>query len=494
MMLLKSSDISPRKPAIINADHSEHEIKPQHCTEEAISTEMNSFGFYVKELESYANAALSGEDSFVAKVNFHELLNGEVGAELRRRVPLTYRQEIGAFFTGENLRQIVFNSFPGDPIETALWDPACGAGDLLLTYAKRLPINTSIERTIKDWGKAIFGNDIEALFLRAAKSRLVLLAYARGARSKSKNKVTLENTFPNLIKRNSLTEKFTTPKANVVLNPPFVSIQADKNCEWGNGNVSAAAVFVEMCVKKSLPGTKIVAILPDVLRTGTRYAQWRSLINKHSDIEKIDIYGSFDPQADVDVFVLELTTKSSKNFSNAKDWTWGITDNAAIERIEHYFSISVGPVVPHRHKEVGEESPYLHARESPAWGMLEEISTRRRFSGRTHQPPFVVIRRTSSPSDRERAIGTIINCTEAVAVENHLIICKPHDNSLESCKILLETLKSNSTNEWLNSRIRCRHLTVGSIKEVPFLQANQKIGTDLVAHPQNLKGKKWREI
>lgn len=477
MMLLKSSDITPRKPAIINADHSEHEIQPQQSTEESVSPEMNSFGFYVQELESYANSALSGEDSFTAKINFHELFDGEVGAELRRRVPLNYRQEIGAFFTGENLRQIVFNSFSEDPIETALWDPACGAGDLLLTYAKRLPVDPSIERTIKNWGKVIFGNDIEALFLRAAKSRLVLLAYARGARRKSKNKVALGNTFPNLKKRNSLTKKFTPPKANIVLNPPFISIQADKNCEWGKGNVSAAGVFVEMCVKKSLPGTRIVAILPDVLRTGTRYAQWRALIKKHSEIEKVDIYGSFDPQADVDVFVLELTTKSSKKSFISKDWAWGNTDNAATERIEHYFSISVGPVVPHRHKEVGEELPYLHARESPAWGMLDEISTRRRFSGRTHQPPFVVIRRTSSPSDRERAIGTIINCTEAVAVENHLIICKPHDNSLETCKILLETLKSNSTNEWLNSRIRCRHLTVGSIKEVPLLKVNQKKST-----------------
>lgn len=474
-MHLKSSDTPPPKPATINAAHSEYEIQPRHCTEESISTEMNSFGFYVKKLESYANAALSGDDSFIAKINFHELLNGEVGSELRRRVPLTYRQEIGAFFTGENLRQIVFNSFSEDSTETALWDPACGAGDLLLNYAKRLPINPSIESTIKNWGKVIFGNDIEALFLRAAKSRLILLAYARGARRKSKNKVALENTFPNLKKRNSLTERFTAPKANVVLNPPFVSIKADKNCEWGKGNVSAAAVFVEMCVKKSLRGTKIVAILPDVLRTGTRYGQWRALIKKHSEIEKIDIYGSFDPQADVDVFVLELTTKSSDKSFISKDSDWGITDNAATERIEHYFSISVGPVVPHRHKEVGDELPYLHARESPAWGTLEEISTRRRFSGKAHQPPFVVIRRTSSPSDRERAIGTIINCTEAVAVENHLIICKPHDNSLESCKILLETLKSNSTNEWLNSRIRCRHLTVGSIKEVPLLQVNQEI-------------------
>jgi hypothetical protein len=55
-----------------------------------------------------------------------------------------------------------------------------------------------------------------------------------------------------------------------------------------------------------------------------------------------------------------------------------------------------------------------------------------------------------------------------VAVENHLIVFLPKNNKLSECKRLLRVLKSRKTDQWLNNRIRCRHLTVRSLNELPW--------------------------
>ena len=69
---------------------------------------------------------------------------------------------------------------------------------------------------------------------------------------------------------------------------------------------------------------------------------------------------------------------------------------------------------------------------------------------------------------KKRAIATIITGKEEVSVENHLIVLIPHDLSLESCKELMLRLRSKETDEWLNERIRCRHLTVSALNELPW--------------------------
>ena len=430
--------------------------------------DMIRFEEYVHELESYATAALAGNNQALEDIDFTKLLNGGVGLELRRRVALEHRQQIGAFFTGESLRLSAFGQIFNSAVEGPVWDPACGAGDLLLSYAEKLPILPDIGDTITSWGNKLYGNDIQDVFLRAAKARLVLAAFARGARNLDERNLSLHSVFPNFLQQDSLHTPLDECPADVVLNPPFISLIASHDCEWGSGSVSAAAVFVDMCLKVASPGTRIIAILPDVLRTGTRYERWRKMVAEHAEVKRVDIYGPFDPQADVDVFILELQVRHSRMLQLGQEGPWGLLNNSLQEKISSYFSVSVGPVVPHRHREEGPDLAFLHSRDATPWGTLDQLAPRRRFTGTTHYPPFVVIRRTSSPSDRNRAIGTIINCTEPVAVENHLVVCKPNDGRIESCQSLLEVLKSSSTNDWLNNRIRCRHLTVGAVKEIPF--------------------------
>ena len=102
--------------------------------------------------------------------------------------------------------------------------------------------------------------------------------------------------------------------------------------------------------------------------------------------------------------------------------------------------------------------------------IIREFDEYRSFTGRVLKPPFVVIRRTSSPSDKYRASGTIVLGKKPVAVENHMIVIKPKSSTLKDCKKLLKTLKLSETNNFLNDRMRCRHLTVGVIKKIPLHQ------------------------
>jgi len=84
-------------------------------------------------------------------------------------------------------------------------------------------------------------------------------------------------------------------------------------------------------------------------------------------------------------------------------------------------------------------------------------------------PPFVVIRRTSSPSDNPRARATIIRGNQSVAVENHLIALKPKSGYVRDCQKLTKMLAKPATDIFLNQRIRCRHLTVSAVKDIPWI-------------------------
>ena len=55
-----------------------------------------------------------------------------------------------------------------------------------------------------------------------------------------------------------------------------------------------------------------------------------------------------------------------------------------------------------------------------------------------------------------------------VFVDNHLIVLKPISGTLRDCKKALAILKENQTNEWLDDKIRCRHLTVKIVSKIPF--------------------------
>ena len=391
--------------------------------------------------------------------------------ELREVVQLPALKNKGIFFTDRphaTNAALLLGDQP--PNQTKYLDPQCGAGDLLLAVADRLPLKPTIHDTLSLWGNSLHGCDLFPTFVRATKARLALLAMNR---SRSRARVTVDaltNLFPSITTGDALaTPAIYAHCDRVIMNPPFLPIDAPNGCSWSTGKINSAAYFLEQAVLNCSPGTRIVAILPDVLRSGSRYTRWRRHLTTHVTVKDIRLCGVFDRYTDVDVFLLHLdVTKptTAHTADNAHDWYTNNPDSNGT--VSAHFAINVGAVVPYRDPHCGPSYPYLHVKSLPPWSTVADIPETRRFTGRVFVPPFVAIRRTSSPKDPKRSVATIVQGKNPVAVENHLLVCMPSDHSIDLCQALLKRLRSPKTDEWLARRIRCRHLTVSTVGEIPW--------------------------
>lgn len=426
------------------------------------------FSKYCDEIESlYEKSPL-----FIEKKGSSTcILNGGATSALQRLISVEVRKQAGIFFTSTDLADRVAKQLsPLLRMGVDLFDPACGAGNLLIACTRYLPSGESFDDTVRIWSELIRGYDLFPEFIRAARLRLAIAA----ANRHPKEQINLEN-----MKTERLFEKLktgdvfhageTNPSTCVVVNPPFGYMPAPKDCSWGNGRIQIAGWFVERLLRMANEGQHLVAILPDVLNSGTRYKLWRDTVcSLVSDIA-VEQAGRFDPDTDVDVVIVHLIVGRGKDGS--VEWPDNLPQTKGLTRkVSDCFESHVGAVVPHRDPNEGESYPYIHARTALAWQILENISERRRSIRRVFKPPFVVVHRTSSPSDKYRCVGSIVNESEEVAVENHLIVLLPKDGSLESCKQLLESLKHTETNDWLNHRIRCRHLTIPALCDLPYYE------------------------
>lgn len=427
---------------------------------------MNALLPYVRELERELSAPrLSGAqwESWCDRC-----LDGGPSRELRAAVQRADLREQGAFFTSPELGRRAALAFgPPTADESVYFDPACGTGDLLLAAAGRLPRAPTVAETLALWGGRLAGCDLSPVFVRAASARLALLAMRRcGARERIAPEAA-GGLLPAVTVGDALRcpERYATAD-RIMMNPPFRAIRAPNGCVWSAGRINSAALFTETAILNSRDGTRITAILPDVLRSGSRYRRWRCMIGGNAVVDEITAYGAFDRHADVDVFLLRLTVAKGKEVPTAEEWA-GI-DRACSDTVAGHFTVRVGAVVPHRHGETGPEYPYLHARSLPPWQTVTKITKTRRFAGTVFAPPFVAVRRTSGPRDRHRAVATIVLGRRAVAVENHVIVCLPDDGTIERCRALLARLRSGNTDGWLNRRIRCRHLTTSAVAEIPW--------------------------
>lgn len=398
------------------------------------------------------------------------VLDGEPAAKSRVVIPLEVLRDNGAFFTRRELaNQLISSIEPQLADGVVISDLACGIGNLLIACAYHLPILEDSKQTLELWGRNLCGLDIHDEFVRTAKARLALVALERGVALPTD--LDLKNTFPHILRGDTFEQAEMISRAKcITLNPPFNTMPAPAGCTWATGRVSTAALMLERCVLNAKPGTTIVAILPEVLRTGSHYLRWRKEIERHAHIESVEIVGLFDVWTDVDVFILRLTTGTTQ-VERSETW-WQSTKEllGSNQRFQDLFEVRVGPVVPHRDPHRGKWCPFVHAHELPAWKAVDTDSgfSHRRFAGTTYTPPFVVVRRTSRPGDKNRAVATLITGKRPVAVENHLVVLKPRNGSLELCFDSLEKLRFSDTNVWLNERIRCRHLTVSSIGELPW--------------------------
>lgn len=410
-------------------------------------------------------------------------LNGQLSKTLRDVVPLATLQEFGAFFTSDSMAdQLIADLTDQEIAKRSVFDPACGGGNLLLAYARRLPLQATLSATVETWGRQIFGYDIQSEFIRSTRARLVLLAFQRGYEHFGNSffddaLYDLSSTFPNLQTCDALEAHW--PSADVtLLNPPYNRVPVDEECKWATGRVSHAAKFMIKAANNTIHSAIVRAILPDVLRAGSNYRAWRNNIAATARVSGIRILGQFDTDTNVDVFLLSLESKSNGDHCIEAQETTHWSQNPSLSYLSNsgvvgdLFKVSVGRVVPHRDKEIGTEFPYLHAKALAPWGIVGAIDHRRKFTGVTFNPPFVVIRRSSRSSDKHRAVATIIKAASSkgsnIAVENHLIVVQPKSGLLRDCQKLLKILQLNETSQWLNERIRCRHLTVSAVENIPW--------------------------
>lgn len=426
---------------------------------------MERFHEYVERLERIAQG-LHVLNPTEMRERLALCLNGEPWEILRRTDAPRIRQQ-SAYFTSAKLASRLAARVPVDEGTRRLYfDPACGAGDLLLAVAKRLPIADTLTATLIDWGHRLAGYDISDDFVRATKARLLLLATKRCRVRPDIRGTILQDVFPKVVQRDYLADSkcMYRPDA-VVMNPPFSYTDAPHECRWARGRVTAAAVFTENAIQGAREGATIAAILPDVLRSGSRYQGWRRIINTMGTIRQERPLGIFDRWADVDVYLFDFRKVATSRHSCSTIQSLHASRSGGVGK---RFAVHVGPVVPHRHEDTGTDVRYIRARSVPAWGEHRDVTERRGFTGRLFEPPFVVVRRTSRPDQAKRAVATLILGDGPVAVENHLIVMLPNNRTIQSCRDLVLRLRSHKTDKWINRALRCRHLTTRVLTELPW--------------------------
>jgi hypothetical protein len=427
---------------------------------------MKAFADYVKTIEGLVARVAHEPASSALYGQVTAALDGQPGAELRRAVDLQSRRAQGAFFTSAAMaKRTLRPDFLSLNEDSIIVDPTCGAGDLLLACAGQLPEAHDFASTVALWSGQLYGRDLHSEFAQAAKMRLALAAWERcpGHFAVPLSRAAL---FPGITAGCSFANVDMIRKAtHIVLNPPYSTMDAPKDCQWGSGRVSMAACFLDHCVTNAGEQTRIVAILPEVLRSGERYRRWRAWMQRRVYVEHVGLLGQFDRWTDIDVFALELRITAP---SGNKRSRWIYPRRVSTATVADYFLVSVGTVVPFRHAQCGPRVRYIHPRLVPPWGTDARATEYRRFAGTTYEPPFVVVRRTSRRGDRQRAIGTIVTGKGPVAVENHLLVLRPKDKTIRRCRQLLGVLRSPRTDKWFDQRLRLRHLTVGAMIELPW--------------------------
>lgn len=407
-------------------------------------------------------------------IDVPRLLDGAAAEAVKTLLPLNYRQQHGIFFSGHEIATLAATQlFSSLVAGKTVFDPACGAGDLLLAAARQMPLQKNLIATIQNWTQVIGGCDIHNEFVQATRMRLFLLARSRHIERGDINASVLFQSWMfsqieclDYLKSKSAGRDYSC----IIANPPFGYVKVPKKCSWSTGQTQLAAVFLDAIVERSHPTQHIVAILPDVLRSGSRYGRWRGQICERSSHVEVLPYGRFDEQTDVDVFLLDI--KATDQSLDKASVAWPSFHNASdsqqtSNRLRDKYEVRIGSVVPHRLTKRGKWAPYLCVKTAPPFS--ETTPTNRlRFTGTLFHPPFLVIRRTSNPADEHRIIPTIVRGENPVAVENHLIAIFPKSNDLSSCISLFKHLTSPQTRNWIDNAIRCRHITKQILLELPI--------------------------
>jgi hypothetical protein len=433
-----------------------------------------SYAEYTDQLAQLIAHARRGEwESIRDEVT--SVLDGRASDQTRALIPRQTRRAAGAFFTTGAVREGYARLLATAPQTTAgYWDPTCGAGDLLLAASENLSLSSTPIRTIRSWSRLLRGHDLYEPFILATRMRLVLAVLLRHHLQGDTGSITdraLGGAFERVTVADGLAALNNDPyfAGNLLLNPPFAAEPLTEDCAWSTGRTSQAAVFSAAAAERLKVGGQLTAILPDVLRAGSRYAAWRGYLEQLLTIDVVARFGQFDAHTDVDVFF--LTARRSGTPGPPAGW-WPESAAHSGSAVGDYFEVRVGAVVDFRDPRDGPPVPYLTARDLPPQGVAGIPNRTRGFAGGLMTPPFVAMRRTSRPGQgaggSTRGAGVLILGEMPIAVDNHVIVLRPLDGSEDRCRDLLKQLDQPESAAWLDERIRCRHLTVRAVRELPF--------------------------
>lgn len=246
----------------------------------------------------------------------------------------------------------------------------------MLAATEYLPTGASLAETVRLWGQRLRGTDLQVPFVDAARLRLFLAAVARHHGETSPGAVDVEaglRAFRSVQVGDGLTllRSSSSYRGHLLLNPPYGSVPSDAGCDWTSGIVSQAAVVVLAAAQSLATGQRLFAILPDVLRSGSRYEPWRSRIEALLNVERADLYGQFDAHTDIDVFLLRAVRQRKRTPRTPTGPWW--PDPIASTFVEDAFEVRVGPVVDNRDPHEGPTVPYLIARDLPC-GRINQSS------------------------------------------------------------------------------------------------------------------------
>lgn len=398
-------------------------------------------------------------------------LSGDDFSSFDKLIPMNEAKAMGVYFTPSKLASEMasdLNKLKKLKKNSVIIDPTCGCGALLLAVAEYLPLGEDLVDTLTIWGKILHGIDLNDSFIDITKIIIINEARKKTMDLQYYDLFYLKSLLPNIVQGDFFEKTELLKKAtHIISNPPYHKIKLDskRNSVYGGSVNIAAIITYEMLTKLNKAAFNI--LLPEVLRVGTRYEKWRSSISSFCSA-KVIVHGDFGPSADVDVFSLQGNILLKKN-----EITWKKT-KARINTVKDNFLVHVGCFVPHRDLQEGDYACYIHARNIKDFSIVEHVTEKIKTKKKLVKPPFVVIKRTSSPSDKKRARAAIINTKSPVLVENHLITLSPINGELEECKNLLKVLFSEEIDCFLNENIRCRHLTVGIIKDIPYSKKEDK--------------------
>lgn len=419
-------------------------------------------------LSSFATTLMSAgspDDETMSEKLVSDLMNGHATDFVYSTLSLADRRKHGIFFSGPAWAKKILSGQ-----KMARWqrfiDPSVGVGDLLIEVCNYLPLEGSPSKTIEDWAGRLVAIDLRKSFLDIAWLRIQALAVHRHSVEKNQTSDFVFRGLPkNFIVGDALTIDLNLRQYDcVVMNPPYQRIIAPTKSIVGKGKRSAAALHLEHVILQAPPGVGVFALVPDVLRSGSSYERFRREFREIADVSSFDPFGAFGIQADIDVAILAATTKAPTCENQVVKM-----ESTQDKKVGDFFDVSVGPVVPHRTPITGKMYGYLTAKNAVVGkdiSLPEEFAS---YACRVEKGPFVIVRRTSSPSDRKRARSTLVTYSKELLVENHLLILKPKDKKVSTCRALLRVLNDQSTDMWLNKFIRCRHLTVGSLKQLPWI-------------------------